>query len=137
MKDKLDKKLCEKYPKIFADREKPLTETAMCWGFTCGNGWYWLIDKLCKYLQYNIDHNNEPQIKAIQVKEKYGSLRFYVGPASDRQNEVIRFAEFLSTHICENCGSNKMVGYTKGYILTLCKKCAKKLNKKDWEPYEE
>ena len=27
-----------------------MTETAMCWGFECGDGWYHLIDTLCNLL---------------------------------------------------------------------------------------
>ena len=47
MRPELDEALCAKYPEIFRDRHKPMTETAMCWGFACGDGWYPLIDTLC------------------------------------------------------------------------------------------
>ena len=40
MRKELDEKLCEKYPLIFKNRHADMTETAMCWGFECGDGWF-------------------------------------------------------------------------------------------------
>jgi hypothetical protein len=50
MRKELDEALCAKYPLIFKDRNAPMTHTAMCWGFDCGDGWYNLIDVLCGML---------------------------------------------------------------------------------------
>jgi len=190
MTKELDEKLVKKYPKIFADRYGDMRETAMCWGFECGDGWYNIIDLLCSNLQWNTDHNNKdyviknkflrkllpflqklfdkipghynfkrkrqinpmiiigsflrglindwrrkqkfiyiksnryPQIVAVQVKEKFGGLRFYVKNASKRQYAVISFVESLSYYTCEKCGSMKDIGRTDGWITTLCKNCA-------------
>lgn len=55
MRKELDEELCRKYPLIFADRHKPMTETAMCWGFECGDGWYNLIDVLCGLLYHDYE----------------------------------------------------------------------------------
>jgi len=120
---KLDEQLCKKYPKIFAQRHKDMKETAMCWGFECSDGWYWLIDMLCSQLQWDIDHNKHPQIEAIQVKEKFGTLRFYTNGADDTQYGMINLAEFMSGYICEKCGSTENVTQTEGWIVTLCEKC--------------
>lgn len=133
MTKELQDKLYEKYPKIFKQKDLPMNETAMCWGITCGDGWYWLIDKLCSNLQFNIDHNAHtgkyPQVEAVQVKEKFGGLRFYVDTASSEQHAVINFTESLSGSICENCGSIEDVSQTRtGWIQTLCKKCMEKSN---------
>ena len=62
MRKELDEKLCAKYPKIFADRHGDMRTTAMCWGFECGDGWYWLIDSLCSNLQWNTDNNNKTNV---------------------------------------------------------------------------
>lgn len=59
MRTELDDKLCETYPKIFAERGLPMTETCMCWGFSCGDGWYGIIDQLCYAIQQYIDHSVE------------------------------------------------------------------------------
>ena len=70
-----------------------------------------------------IESNRYPQIVASQVKEKFGGLRFYVESASNTQHAVINWAESLSDHICEKCGSSKDIGQTQGWISTLCKEC--------------
>lgn len=72
MNTELDKKLVEKYPLIFKDRYGDMKETAMCWGFECGDGWYDLIDGLCSNLQFNTDNNNKQYV----IKNKV--LRFLV-----------------------------------------------------------
>lgn len=56
MSPSLDKYLCEKYPKIFADRHGNIRETCMAWGFSHGDGWFHLLDRLCSHIQYRIDH---------------------------------------------------------------------------------
>ena len=132
MNQELTNKLFEKYPKIFRQKDLSMKETCMCWGIECGDGWYMLIDKLCSNLQWNTDQNNHkyddgkdsyPQIEAVQVKEKFGGLRFYVQGSIDKQDGVIWFAESLSYEICEKCGSTDNVSQTKGWITTFCKKC--------------
>jgi DNA-directed RNA polymerase subunit RPC12/RpoP len=143
MTKELDEKLVNTYPKIFANRYGDMKTTCMCWGFSCGNGWYWLIDKLCSQLQWNTDHNNSgsnegknPQIVASQVKEKFGGLRFYVEGATSEQHAIISWAESLSYGICETCGSTKDVHQTEGWVYTECPDCRfKRENKMTREPY--
>lgn len=131
----LDRKLCEKYPKIFADRHADMMATAMCWGFECGDGWFWLIDNLCHCIQNYIDANSKlrdiPQVVATQVKEKYGGLRFYHDGGNELIDGMVWFAEHLSYRICEVCGSTKDVSTTKGWMMTRCAKCLAK--QKRWE----
>jgi hypothetical protein len=130
MTQELTKKLWDKYPIIFQGRKSPITESLIPFGFECGDGWYWLIDNLCSNLQWNTDRNNTdgdyPQVIATQVKEKFGGLCFYVQSASPKQFAVIHWAESLSYHICELCGSTKNTGQTSGWIYTLCKECYEK-----------
>lgn len=127
MREDLDKKLVEKYPKIFADRYEDMKVTAMCWGFDCDDGWCWLIDNLCSSIQSYIDNNphlNIPQVVATQVKEKFGGLRFYVNGGDDVIDGMIHLAESMSYNICENCGSVHGVSQTQGgWIKTLCSTC--------------
>lgn len=96
MNAELTKKLYEKYPAIFANR---------C-DFSLGDGWYDIIDAMCDAMTdayttwisvdeahgktYGIKpqidpdghshyplHVECPQVVAVQIKEKYGTLRFY------------------------------------------------------------
>ncbi len=83
-------------------------------------GWYPLIDKLCQYLQ-NSQRSDEPQIVAVQVKEKFGGLRFYVDNASKEQMDIIDKAEALSYKTCEVCGEEGKHYSPRGWIKTRCK----------------
>lgn len=58
--------------------------------------------------------------RAVQVKEKFGGLRFYVDGASERHQTLIQFAENMSYTICETCGKPGKPT-TGGWITTLCK----------------
>ena len=56
---------------------------------------------------------------AVQVKEKFGGLRFYVQAATDAHYKYITFAESMSYHTCESCGAPGKT-YTDGWHRTLC-----------------
>ena len=150
MSPELDKKLCEKYPEIFANRNSSVNETAMCWGFDVGDGWYPLIDMLCARLMYRVkllrykcsewyDGAELEKAKlelaeaekyipiASQVKEKFGVLRFYVEFATDEQYQFIDFIEDMSSRVCEDCGTMKdTMTYSFGWMRTLCPEHADK-----------
>jgi len=72
MTEELDKKLCAKYPKIFANRFGDMRTTCMYWGFDISEGWYTIVDKLCSNLQWDIDHNNKDYV--IENKK----LRYFI-----------------------------------------------------------
>jgi hypothetical protein len=65
MKPELDKQLCERYPKIFADRYADMTVTAMCWGFECNDGWYNILDQLCCQIQHYTDWRQNQYNNAV------------------------------------------------------------------------
>jgi len=134
MTEALDSYLVEKYPKIFKNRYSDMKNTAMCWGFEHNDGWFWLIDQLCNSIQKYIDNNNTyrgddkkiPQVVATQVKEKYGSLCFYYSGGDSEIDGMVRFAETMSSNICERCGTTEDVGSTTGWIYVICKDCYEK-----------
>ena len=66
MKQELDEALCAKYPKIFKYRHAPMTHTAMCWGFECGDGWYNIIDALCGNIQSHVDFKRKRRANALK-----------------------------------------------------------------------
>jgi hypothetical protein len=131
MKQKLDETLCKKYPLIFADRNKSMMETCMCWGFEHGDGWYNIIDSLCGQIQHHIDWQNKnfekghaqykqvPQVVVSQVKEKFGTLRFYYHGGDDVIDGMVRMAESWSAVACEECGAPGTQN-SQGWIKTLC-----------------
>jgi hypothetical protein len=54
MSPELDKLLCQTYPEIFINRKASPSVTSMCWGFSCGDGWFSLIKTLCESIQWRI-----------------------------------------------------------------------------------
>lgn len=181
MKKELDEALCKKYPKIFRDRHAPMTHTAMCWGFDCSDGWYNIIDQMCRQMQWHIDYSRRerarvlrynraltralkgdvralemnftyaknatepdkwaienarrvlnspetkfqivpetcPQVIASQVKEKFGTLRFYYYGGDDYCRGVESMAESMSAVTCEVCGNTGKLR-AQGWYRTLC-----------------
>lgn len=105
MKPELEKILVEKYPKIFADYGKTHRESAMSWGLEVGDGWFDLLGNLCESLSHLYTSSlslgdqryvplDAPTVVASQVKEKFGSLRFYYRlQFSDQVKELEKQAE--------------------------------------------
>lgn len=166
MKRELDKQLCEKYPKIFVHRNASMQESCMYWGFECNDGWYNIIDTLCEACEglystgVSLDAsdvaNNEgnaflqiapPQFIATQVKEKFGTLRFYYKLEFDAKlntlestgrypeitevknnyrnyiDGIVHYAEVLSARTCEYSGKPGELhvsgGHRGGWYRTL------------------
>ena len=131
MKQELDALLCEKYPKMMVNRNKDMKETCMCWGFECGDGWFNILDQLMSNIQHHIDWNNKnfekgytqykqvSQVTLDQVKEKFGTLRFYYTGGDDEISGMVRMADSMSGVTCEECG-NPGQSRGGGWIYTAC-----------------
>ena len=177
MKQELDKLLCERYPKMMVNRNKPMQETCMCWGFECGDGWFNILNQLMSQIQHHIDWkekqrawatkynematqakagnfdlfeetmkalpNDEykekrlaeivagdfrpvpesiPQVTLDQVKEKFGTLRFYYQGGDDYISGMVSLAESMTAVTCENCG-NPGSCRGGGWVHTYCTPC--------------
>lgn len=120
MSPELDELLCQRYPLIFSDRHRSIEESCMGRGFECDDGWFDIIDVLCERIQFLIDHNNIPQVVARQVKEKRGTLRFYIGGGDDEIRGMIYMAEAMSGRICELCGRPGRL--SQNSVMTRCQK---------------
>jgi hypothetical protein len=191
MKQELDKLLCERYPKMMVNRNKPMQETCMCWGFECGDGWFNILDQLMGSIQHHIDWkekqrkwaieynematqakagnfdlfeesmkavpNDEykekrlaeiiagdfreipesiPQVTLDQVKEKFGTLRFYYSGGDDYIDGMVSLAESLTGVTCESCGN---VGERRGggWVHTYCTPCEEARETKSAKEMEE
>ena len=127
MKQELDKLLCERYPKMMVNRNLPMQETCMCWGFECGDGWFNILDQLMGNIQHHIDWKNKKeevvaQVTLDQVKEKFGTLRFYYTGGDDVIDGMVRMAESMSGVMCEECSAPAKT-HGPGWIRTICKPC--------------
>ena len=89
--------LVSHYPRLYSNYNEPPHKSCMAFGFECGDGWFDII--------WDLSAKLEPLgVIASQVKEKYGTLRFYVYNATDEAWDLIDAAEELSGHTCEVCG---------------------------------
>lgn len=135
MRKELDEKLVEDFPSIFRERYDSPQETCMCWGFP-GDGWEPLIREACNKLKVLSDVTGIDFI-ATQVKEKFGTLRFYFvsSPLEDHDvsadkfaivdsiaQDIVDRAAIQSEFTCENCGKRGSLR-SKGHFVTLCDEC--------------
>lgn len=134
-----------KYDALF--KEYPELTKGNFGGFCIGEGWYNLINTLFGMITHYVTQHNEdvayrkqqladgkaesypedllkeikmPRIR--QIKEKFGSLRFYIDSGDKRINHWIEFAEALSGRTCEECGAPGEMRNSTGWIHCLCDK---------------
>ena len=131
--------LAKKYPALF--KKSPITYVGV------GPGWYNIIDTLCAciYSKYNqadrvVGYNQNKEVidqtklaeaialrdtaeqnlpAIIQVKEKFGTLRFYTNGGTDEDDHYIRFAESMTYVTCETCGAPGEARHN-GWVKVLC-----------------
>lgn len=141
MNKKNTEKLFNDFPEIFAGKDKPIPKSLLLFGLECDDGWYDLVYNLCKKLKLLMDLTGI-MVEAMQVKEKYGTLRFYAGtrtppklsPTGDFNevlceiiDDLINEAENRSAFICEICGDRSgSLAHKGSWFKTLCNKCADK-----------
>jgi hypothetical protein len=140
MNKELELKLLEKYPTILQDYGGDKRHTCMHWGMECGDGWYDLLDTLLEKLNYISNHSGI-QVIANQIKEKFGTLRFYystvvktdlnIDPIVEKIIEdIVSNAEKRSAYMCENTGKGGYLCSKGGWLRTLSKEEADKDNYK-------
>ncbi len=123
MSPELEAKIITTYPKMFPQKDSSKSPINM-FGIETGDGWYTLIDTLCSDIQGQIDNSQDrdtpiPQVVLLQVKEKFGTLRFYYSGGNDLIRGMAWFAESMSAHICETCGKPGVLR-GGGWVLTAC-----------------
>lgn len=105
-------------------REFPTLFTKDLWELEVGDGWFGIIHHLAKKIV-----EKDTNCRVLQVKEKFGGLRFYIGAASAEVHEFVRDAEAQSYKVCERCGSQEGVTQTDGgWMKTTCTKCLEEEN---------
>jgi len=118
MKKELQDRLYKEYPEIFQEIKKPGRG-----GIAAGDGWYVLIDNLCKSIQKHMNLGDDMKITATQVKEKFGGLRFYFAGGDASIRNLVYTAETMSFEICEECARPGKKRPERSWIRTLCNDC--------------
>jgi len=110
-----------RYPVLYQGRKFPITQSLIPFGIETGDGWFKIIDQLSADITL-LDEKNGTTTIAVQVKEKFGALRFYVESGSDAVYDLIDAAEEESLKTCEMCGEpGELRGV--GWVSTMCDKC--------------
>lgn len=79
-----------------------------------GKGWSELINNL---------YDAKPDdVEVWDVKEKFGTLRFYIGIAPDWYQDLVHYYEKKSATICEECGDTGKLRTDLSWMQTLCDK---------------
>lgn len=131
MKKELQEKLYNKYPQFFIQKDYDMSETCMCWGINCNEGWFNLLDELIGKIV-----KAEPKTEAVQIKEKYGILKVYVTKGSQKVENLIDKYEEKSSKVCEDCGKSGKLHDIEGWLYTVCDEC-KKIIEKESEDYKK
>ena len=65
---------------LYCNKNLPMTQSLCCFGWECGSGWFYVLNEMsCKLEALNLLYYPKYKVKiqADQVKEKFGTLRFY------------------------------------------------------------
>jgi hypothetical protein len=106
MTKELEQKLVTRWPTWF-NVTGDLCHTLMPLGFQHDDGWFYLLWRLCEDLESLIaeaEKKSGKPFEVVQVKEKFGTLRFRVSQHTDEINELIASAHEESSRTCEICG---------------------------------
>jgi len=124
------------YPQVFGSGTKTdnpeRSVGTVHWEF--GYGWDTLVANLARMIDNEIVRDpsllegGSNSFRVLQMKEKFGTLRFYYEGGNDRIRGLVDMTEQLSGTVCEVCGSlgtlcrsGKGAG---GWYKTLCEDCA-------------
>jgi len=122
MRKELEQKLVKRFPSWFSVNGG-VYHTLMPFGFQCGDGWVNILWRLCVDLEpmvMELQAETGDRFEVVQVREKLGTLRFYVSHHSDAINERIAEAGKEASHTCEVCGQPGKQRKTGGGVRAVC-----------------
>jgi hypothetical protein len=138
MKPENDDKLSKAFPDLYVpDSRFPQRDF---FHFECQDGWFDLLWELSERLQRVLDNSpirEQIVFQASQVKEKFGSLRYYYIISTTDENKILEdidgynelykeivaqtsWAEKRSFEICEICGKDGSIKPGLHWIQSLC-----------------
>lgn len=116
-------KLIVGFPQFF-DRTKEGTVFGP-WGFQIAQGWYDIVREMVQAVEKQAvleirTKDNWPY--CVQIKEKFGLLRVYVGNTNDEMQAIIHSYENKSRFICLLCGKPSKFHHDD-WMRSLCDPC--------------
>ena len=152
MRQGLQDKLKARYPELLKNLDGDASSTPLAaWGIECPDGWYRLLDMLCRTVSKEAAWINEKhpelgfKVAAEQIKEKFGTMRFYysLDLHSDQsfqelplelkaRTDMVMFtirgavslAENLTEKVCVGCGMLTDEKSSSAFPYAQCQQCA-------------
>ena len=162
MNEENSAKLTADFPRLYRNA----VERKRSYSFSCGDGWFDLVYKLSADIEaeakkLRLDQESDSWPLALQVKEKFGTLKFYcltgdgtdefkpesVGqmlsfrpmPGNQNIRALIMQAEQASATICDQCGQPGELQTEGGWWRIVCSECKVRQEAMDmaWEEARE
>lgn len=80
------------------------------------------VEEAIEGATYREVYKKIPQVVATQIKEKFGTLRFYYNGGNEYIHGLVAMAEAMSCRTCESCGAPATQTHG-GWIKTICQPC--------------
>lgn len=96
----IDEQTMDECKILYCTKSLPMTESTMCWGWECGQGWFnALHEASCQLEALNILYYPKwkVRIQMDQVKEKFGTLHAYFSIVCDNYNILGRLGAKLKS----------------------------------------
>lgn len=99
MNNNIEQEVVKDCPLLFKMYGRPMNETCLSFGFECNEGWHSAIANTCRdievwnnllYPKYRV------RIQAAQIKEKFGTLRFYYDVVVDSNAFIVKTTDILT-----------------------------------------
>jgi hypothetical protein len=122
MRKDLEKRLVKRFPTWFTVNGD-VRHTPMPFGFQCGDGWYSILWRLCVDLEplvAELEKETGDRFEVVQVKQKLGTLRFYISHHAHPIDERITEAQKESARTCEACDQPGKQRQTGGWVQAVC-----------------
>ena len=135
MSPEKSQQLIDIYPELFSN-PNPRMPFAL-FGFECEDGWFDILKDLIteikektknELFKFGLDDEIYP-LRVDQIKEKYGTLRFYTNFCNERIDRLIRDAEEKSATTCEACGNPGSMRKEARWLSVRCDACWPKPSK--------
>jgi hypothetical protein len=115
-----ESELIQAFPDIFHPKNEPSARAFP----ECGAGWRELLERACVRIRMAVS-SDRGSFQATQIKEKFGTLRFYwegrLSPKAEAQvHAAIELAEARSACTCEICGEEGQLYRQGGWLTTRC-----------------
>lgn len=117
-------RMLRQFPELFGPGPWSIRKISVGWGFTCGDGWFPILEDLCADLAKIVRQDQLTQFRVSQVMGMPDGLRVKVRGGTDRIAARIGEAERASAATCERCGrSPAEMRNIGGLRMTCCPAC--------------